>query len=350
MPNTMPPPFSTHSHAHTHMNPFPMDMFSHLNPPSTEMDCGVSPTCPTTAIPASTTACTALSRVVKPPAASVSHHLCCVGRWECKMQKCKATNEGMGCKMKAAGNHPPRRHGRKEESSHYYAPSRQVPAPSPTHSIGHFMPLSPLTLHFDRIHAPLLQHAYRRAYCFLSAHLHTHTPTHTCTMKPSTIPLVHCYMQLGGKTFQPPSTSKSATPNVTHAHLNGSEGEVPHEKGPPRPPRHRPAVHKHLVQRDWQRGVVPMHHHCDRIAHQQHVDASLVNLGGGGGVQGWEAGRGLWLQGSEHEWQHANPSLGKEGVSHVHHCSGQCMWANRVRVRVRVGWAPILRLTCTAEG
>ena len=39
-----------------------------------------------------------------------------------------------------------------------------------------------------------------------------------------------------------------------------------------------PAMYEHFLHGDGQRGVVPMHHHGNTVAHQQDVNACLVNL------------------------------------------------------------------------
>mmetsp|Transcript_25052 Transcript_25052/g.63510 ORF Transcript_25052/g.63510 Transcript_25052/m.63510 type:complete len:209 (+) Transcript_25052:682-1308(+) len=65
---------------------------------------------------------------------------------------------------------------------------------------------------------------------------------------------------------------------VAHARLVRAKGQVAHQERAPRAPRHRPAVHQHVVERDGQRGVVAVHHHGRAIAHQQDVDARAVDV------------------------------------------------------------------------
>ena len=68
------------------------------------------------------------------------------------------------------------------------------------------------------------------------------------------------------------------------------EGHVGHQEGALHPAAHGAGVVQHLLHGDRQGVLVAQHDHAERVAHQHHVDAGLVDQARAGVVVGCEAG------------------------------------------------------------
>jgi len=124
--------------------------------------------------------------------------------------------------------------------------------------------------------------------------LYTHTPTVVVTP----IHLLHIHVAPRGALYLQHLITQailltleldgidSALLDEAHRRLDGllrrslvrAEGQVPHDEGPLGSPGHGSAVGEHLGDGHRQRGVVAVHHHGHRVAHQQQVYASQVDL------------------------------------------------------------------------
>ena len=72
-----------------------------------------------------------------------------------------------------------------------------------------------------------------------------------------------------------------------------AEGQVPDQVGALRAAGDGGAVVDHLVHGDRERALLPLHHHADRVADQQHLDPGLVEEAREAGVVGGEHGDAL---------------------------------------------------------
>ena len=217
-------------------------------PPRTEMDWGVRPTWPITATPASTTACTALTRLLQGRAG--------MGGW-------LAGPSGAG-QVAGPGTAP-------------RCACCERPRPClPLQAGPHLNPPSILTA--SMCPSFIMRIAPRTACSGL-------TSTAAARAGAGAGPRA----ELGGRQGHL-APLRSATPQrrparpwtaAACAQRTRPKGHVSHQKGAVRAARHGLAVAQHLVHSHRQRGVVAVHHHGHAVAHQQHVDPRLVHLGGG---------------------------------------------------------------------